>query len=80
MGRAGIHVGTIGHDGTTVQIPFVTSYDGYAQRIVIVNRNKVDVGYSLSFHVEGDGMIDGDNPYEGMAMAEQATVSRLPIW
>ena len=77
MGRAGIHVGTIRHDGTTVQIPFVTSYDGYTQRIVIVNRNKVDVGYSLSFHVEGDGMIDGDNPHEGMAMAEQATVIKV---
>lgn len=76
-GRAGIHVGTIKHDGTVVQIPFVTSYDGYTQRIVIVNRNKVDVAYSLAFHVEGDGMIDGDNPHEGMAMADQATVLKV---
>ncbi len=76
-GTAGIHVGIIKHDGTTVQIPFVTSYDGYTQRIVIVNRNKVDVGYSLTFRSEGDGMIDGDNPYEGMALADQATVLKV---
>ena len=33
----------IKHDGTTVNIPFLTSYDGYVQRLVIVNRNKNDV-------------------------------------
>ena len=52
----------------TVQIPFVTSYEGYTQRIVIVNRNKVDVAYALTFRAEGDGMRSmGDNPHEGMA-------------
>ena len=77
VGAAGIHVGVIRHDGTTVQIPFVTSYDGYTQRIVIVNRNKVDVSYALTFRAEGDGMIDGDNPHEGMAAGGQATVLKV---
>ena len=76
-GRAGIHVGTIRHDGTRVEIPFVTSYGGYTQRIVIVNRNKVDVSYSLSFRVEGDGTMEGDNPHEGMLAADQATVLKV---
>ena len=76
-GAAGIAVGRIRHDGTTVRIPFVTSYDGYTQRIVIVNRNKVDVGYSIAFHVEGDGDLEGDNPHRGTAMADQATVVRV---
>ena len=77
MSAAGLEVGTIAHDGTTVQIPFVTSYDGYTQRIVIVNRNKVDVGYAITFRVEGDGEIMGDNPHEGMLMADQATVVKV---
>ena len=77
QGRAGVLVGRILHDGTTVRIPFVTSYEGYTQRIVIVNRNKVDVGYAITFHVEGDGELTGDNPHEGMAMADQATVLKV---
>ena len=70
-------VGRIRHDGTTVHIPFVTSYDGYTQRIVIVNRNKVDVSYSITFRTEGDGTLMGDNPHSGMAMGSQATVLKV---
>jgi hypothetical protein len=77
QGAAGIAVGRIKHDGTTVRIPFVTSYEGYTQRIVLVNRNKVDVGYAITFHVEGDGELMGDNPHEGVAMADQATVLKV---
>ena len=77
QGATGIRVANIDHDGTTVQIPFVTSYENYTQRIVIVNRNKADVGFTLSFRAEGDGMIDGDNPYEGMAMGETTTVVKV---
>ena len=76
-GATALNVANIDHDGTTVQIPFVTSYEGYTQRIVIVNRNKVDVGFSLMFRAEGDGMIDGMNPYEGMAMAGTTTVVKV---
>ena len=76
-GKAGLTVAVIDHDGTTIQIPYVTSYDGYTQRIVIVNRNKVDVDYAITFHAEGDGEIMGDNPHEGMLMAGQATVLKV---
>ena len=79
-------VGSIRHDGVTVQIPYLTSYDGYTQRIVIVNRNKVDVSYALTFHAEGDGEIDTmstddvtcmDKVCEGMAMGGGATVFKI---
>lgn len=73
----GLQVGTIVHDGTTVHLPYVTSHDGYTQRIVIVNRNKVDVSFALTFRAEGDGEIDGMNPYEGTAIADQATVIKV---
>ena len=73
----GMAAATVRHDGTTVQIPYVTSYDGYTQRLVIVNRSKNDVGYSLSFRAEGDGMIDGDNPHTGMLHGETTTVLKM---
>ena len=76
-GKAGLTVAQIKRDGTEVQIPFVTSYDGYTQRIVIVNRNKVDVSYALTFRAEGDGEIDGMNPREGMLMGDQVTVLKV---
>ena len=75
--KSGIVAGNITHDGTTVRIPYVTSYEGYTQRIVIVNRNKVDVSYSISFLAEGDGEIMGDNPHEGMLPGRQATVLKV---
>ena len=86
MAVTGNVVGAIAHDGVTVQIPYVTSYDGYTQRIVIVNRNKVDVSYALTFHAEGDGEIDTmstddvtcmDHVCEGMAMGSGATVLKV---
>ena len=61
-----------------VQIPYVTSYEGYTQRIVIVNRNKVDVDFSLEFRAEGDGMIDGDEPVRRYGERQaQATVLKV---
>lgn len=77
QGMAGIVAGRIKHDGTTVHIPFVTSYEPYTQRIIIVNRNKVDVSYSIAFRTEGDGTLTGDNPYTGMAMGGQNTVVKV---
>ncbi|MYD94534.1 MAG: hypothetical protein F4Y02_12765 [Chloroflexi bacterium] len=83
---AGNVVGGIRHDGVTVQIPYLTSYEGYTQRIVIVNRNKVNVSYALTFHAEDDGEIDTmstddvtcmDHVCEGMAMGGGATVFKV---
>ena len=89
MGATGVTVARVGHDGTTVQIPYVTSYEGYTQRIVIVNRGKADVNFSLEFRAEDDGMImasgsdmaqlthDEGTTFSGMAMGEQATVIKV---
>ena len=76
MGLPETEVGTIRHDGTTVNIPFLTSYEGYTQRLVIVNRSKVDAAYTLKFQTEGDGTAD---PAEvtGMAMGGTATTLKV---
>ena len=49
-------LGTIRRDGTRVQIPYLTTYSGYTQRVVIVNRNRGAVRYTFSF-VSEDGTV-----------------------
>ena len=48
-------IGRIRRDGTRVQIPFLTTYAGYRQRVVIVNRNAKPVAYTFKFVAE-DGV------------------------
>ena len=49
-------LGVIRRDGTRVQIPYLTTYAGYTQRVVIVNRNRGAVSYTFSF-VSEDGTV-----------------------
>ena len=76
MGGMDLAVGTIVHDGTTVQIPYLTSYEYYTQRLVIVNRNKQDVAYTLRFHTEGSGTAD-PMMVEGMAAGSGTTIIKI---
>ena len=43
-------LGRIERDGTTVQLPYLTTYGPYNQRIVIVNRGG-EASYDLSLHI-----------------------------
>ena len=45
-------VGMIDRNGTTVHIPYMTTYDGYNQRIVLSNRSSTEVLYEISFRPE----------------------------
>ncbi len=56
-------IGRIRRDGTQVQIPYLTTFSGYTQRVVIVNRNRTPVTYAFTFTPE-----DGTTAAEG-AMA-----------
>jgi len=44
--------GAIKHNGTTVQLPYLTTFEGYNQRLVIVNRGTTDATYSVTFTPE----------------------------
>lgn len=48
-------IGRVRRDGTRVQIPYLTTFENYTQRVVLVNRNRGAVSYSFSF-VEEDGV------------------------
>jgi len=52
---ASAELGEVDHNGTTVQIPYLTTFSGYNQRLVVVNRGANDVSYSISFTAE-DGV------------------------
>jgi hypothetical protein len=49
-------LGTITRDGTTVHIPFLTTYEGYNQRLVLRNRSGRNVTYTVMFATE-DGIV-----------------------
>ena len=76
VGDGPFTVGRITHDGTTVQIPYLTTYEGYNQRIVIVNRSKEDVAYSMTFSTEADVTATPGMAAEGMANGGATTVLR----
>ena len=46
--------GSIAHNGTTVEIPYLTTFEDYNQRLIIVNRGATDAEYSITFTPEGD--------------------------
>jgi hypothetical protein len=48
-------VASIAHNGTTVELPYLTTFGDYNQRIVMVNRGSQDAEYSISdFQTESD--------------------------
>jgi len=48
-------MGAIQHNGTTVELPYLTTFSDYNQRIVMVNRGSADADYSITdFQTESD--------------------------
>lgn len=45
-------VGSIAHNGTTIQVPYVTTFADYKQRLVLVNRSTADSAYAVTFTTE----------------------------
>lgn len=61
MEQADTMIGRIRYDGTTVQLPYLTTFSGYTQRVIIVNRNANSVGYNFTFTTEdGTSATRGD--------------------
>ena len=69
-------IGQIRHNGTTVHIPYVTTYENYTQRLVIVSRNKADVEYTVTFNTEGEGTAD-PMMHSGMLAGDATTVLKM---
>jgi hypothetical protein len=48
-------LGTIAHNGTTVELPYLTTFEDYNQRVVMVNRGSSDAAYTFSAFQTEDG-------------------------
>ena len=51
-----VQLGRIERDGITIRLPYLTTYEGYNQRLVVVNRNNNRVAYSLDYAPEDGAM------------------------
>ncbi len=70
-------IGSIIYNGTTIRAPYLTTHDGYNQRIVLVNRSNQNVPYSTTFTTEGDvTAVDGPDA-RGTLPANSTTVLRV---
>ena len=71
-------LGSIGRDGTTVHIPYLTTSDSYNQRLVLRNRGSSAVGYSMTFHTEDDDVTaTGGSDSSGMLQPGVTMLSLL---
>ena len=64
-----VTIGSIGRNGTTVHIPYLTTYEGYNQRIVLSNRGSADAAYTISFRPEADVTAMAKDAAMGTLMA-----------
>ena len=77
-------IGTVAHNGTTVQLPYLTTFSDYNQRLVMVNRGATTASYTVSaFQTEagttaaaGTGAT-GTIPAGGSAMVKVSDVVTL---
>jgi hypothetical protein len=67
-------VGSIVRNGTTVQVPYLTTFADYNQRLVLVNRGNADVAYNVSFTPETGVTAAPGSAATGTLKANSTTV------
>ena len=64
-------VGAIVRNGTTVQIPYLTVFEDYNQRLVIVNRGSNDAAYTITFTTEDGTTATAGTAATGIVPADE---------
>jgi hypothetical protein len=67
-------IGTITRDGSTVDIPYITTFADYNQRIILVNRSSADAGYTIAFTPEAGVTAAGGTAATGTMPANSTLV------
>lgn len=67
-------VGEVVYDTTSVDIPFITTFADYNQRIYIVNTSSTEATYSFTFYTEEGIEVEGSNVAEGTVPANEVTL------
>ena len=69
-----LNLGRIRRDGTTVHLPYVTTYEGYNQRITLSNRSGSRARYEFSFRPEDTVDASPGSMATGMLAAGQTVI------
>ena len=69
-------IGMIRQNGSTYQLPMVTTFEGYNNRIIIVNRSGRAARYSMTFTTEDGVTATAGSAASGMVGANQAMLLR----
>ena len=73
-------LGMIGRDGTTYHIPYLTTFDGYNQRIAVVNRSGRTVDYVFTdFMAEDGNTVTGGEAHSGTFSPGQTVLRATDI-
>ena len=67
-------LGKINRDGTTVRIPFLSTFDGYNHRIVLSNRGTAPISYEMSFATENGVTATPGDRASGMLQPGVTTI------
>ena len=74
------NLGMIMHDGTTYHIPYLTTFDGYNQRIAVVNRSGRTVDYMFTdFMAEDGNTVTGGEAHSGTFSPGQTVLRATDI-
>lgn len=74
---ATVNVGSIARNGTTVYMPYLTTFEDYNQRIVIVNRGATAADYSFTFTSESDTTATAGSAATGSVPAGEVLSLRV---
>ena len=69
-------LGRFSRNGTTVHIPYMTTYEGYNQRLVLSNRGTTDAAYDIEFRPEEGVMATEKDMAMGTLMAGATVTMR----
>ena len=62
--------GSVSHNGSTSQVPYLTTFEDYNQRLVIVNRSTADADYTITFTTETDTTATAGTAATGTVTAQ----------
>lgn len=66
--------GTVAHNGTTIQVPYLTTLADYNQRLVLVNRGGADANYTITFTPEAGNTATAKAAATGTLAAGKTTI------
>jgi hypothetical protein len=69
--------GSVVYNGTTIQVPYLTTFADYKQRLVLVNRGNVDAPYTINFTSEAGTTASAGSAATGTLAAGKTTVLQV---